>query len=59
MTEDRIYYSVPTIREYRRTEVFGATLQPAPGQGEEGGGEPSGQVESVLRYGGRPLRAHA
>ena len=21
-----LYYSVPTIREYRRTEVFGATL---------------------------------
>ena len=34
-------------------------VQPAPGQGEEGGGESSGQVESVLRYGGRPLRAHA
>ena len=26
-------------------------VQPAPGRGEEGGGEPAGQVQSVPRYG--------
>ena len=34
-------------------------VQPAPGRGEEGGGEPAGQVQSVCRHGGRPLRTCA
>ena len=34
-------------------------MQPAPEQGEEGGGEPAGQVQSLSWHGRRPLRAHA
>ena len=34
-------------------------VQPAPGRGEECGGELAGQVQSVPKYGGQPLRARA